>query len=111
MDEGSHVYRYELGAMAAWSGALPRVLRGRQGMLTAEQISAAVAPDVYYLAKTALLVLENSHNHAGGTVVSVEQQAELIAMAQTFSPVFDIVTNGVPVSCMLDNATAQASAA
>ena len=27
---------------------------------------------------------------------------ELIAMGQTFSPVFDIVTNGVPVNCELD---------
>ena len=39
------------------------------------------------------------------------KKQELIAMAQTYSPVFDIVTNGVPVSCMLDGGMAQASAA
>src|SRR5690606_30866371 len=38
------------------------------------------------------------------------QKRELIAMAQEYSPVFDIVTNGVPVSVSLwDPATAMAA--
>jgi threonine aldolase len=82
VEEDSHVYRYELGAMAAWSGALPRVLRGRSGLLGAEQLVAAVAPDIYYLARTAALVLENSHNHAGGTVLTPDRQDALIAVAR-----------------------------
>ena len=42
VEDGSHVYRYELGAMAAWSGASPRVLHGEQGLLRPEQIDAAL---------------------------------------------------------------------
>jgi uncharacterized OsmC-like protein len=38
------------------------------------------------------------------------KKRELIAMAETFSPVFDIVSNGVPVTCTLDDG-AQAKAA
>jgi len=82
LEEGSHVYRYELGAMAAWSGALPRVLQGSTGLLDPAQVSAAVAPDIYYMARTALLVLENSHNHAGGIVLPPDLQARLIAAAR-----------------------------
>ena len=42
--------------------------------------------------------------------LSDEQKRELIAIAQEFSPVFDIVSNGVPVSVSLwDPATAMAA--
>ena len=82
VEEGTHVYRYELGTMSAWSGALPRVLRGASGLLAPEQVAEAIAPDIYYMAPTAALVLENSHNHAGGVVIPLQRQAELIAVAR-----------------------------
>ena len=82
VEHGTHVYCYELGAMAAWSGALPRVLRGKAGLLEPEQVAAAIAPDIYYMAPTALLVLENSHNHAGGVVLPPELQAGLVGAAR-----------------------------
>ncbi len=76
-----HVYRYELGAMAAWSGVLPRVLSGRGGRLELDQVSSAIAPDTDYLAPTSCLVLENTHNHAGGVCIDLEHQRSLIAAA------------------------------
>jgi len=82
VEQGSHVYCYELGAMAAWSGALPRVLRGRDGLLEPEQVAAAVAPEIYYMAPSALLVLENSHNHAGGVVLPPDLQERLVGAAR-----------------------------
>ena len=82
IEQGSHVYCYELGAMAAWSGALPRVLRGSQGLLEPEQVAAAIAPEIYYMAPSSLLVLENSHNHAGGIVLPPERQESLVAAAR-----------------------------
>jgi threonine aldolase len=82
LEAGSHVYNYELGAMAAWSGALPRVLTGEGGVLDPTQVERAVAPDVYYMARTSLLLLENTHNHAGGTVTSPARTAALLAAAR-----------------------------
>jgi threonine aldolase len=67
--------------MAAWSGAVPRVLRGVNGVPTPEQVAAAVAPAIYYMAPTALLVLENSQNHAGGGVLEPAAQAKLLRVA------------------------------
>jgi threonine aldolase len=78
---GTHVYCYELGAMTAWSGVVPRVLSGERGRLRPEQVAEAVAPDIYYMSQTQLLVLENTHNHAGGTVLSAEQQSALVDCA------------------------------
>jgi uncharacterized OsmC-like protein len=40
-----------------------------------------------------------------------DQKRELIAMGEAYSPVFDIVSNGVPVSCELADGTARAEAA
>ncbi len=76
-----HVYRYELGAMAAWSGTLPRVLSGRRGRLELEQVIGAIAPDTDYLAATSCLILENTHNHAGGVCIDLDHQRKLIAAA------------------------------
>ncbi len=77
-----HIYRYELGAMAAWAGVLPRVLTGPRGRLEVEQVSSAIAPDTDYLAPTTCLVLENTHNHAGGVCVDLEHQRKLIQVAR-----------------------------
>jgi threonine aldolase len=82
VEDGSHVYRYELGAMAAWSGASPRVLHGEQGLLRPEQIDAVLPDDDYYTASTGLIVLENTHNHAGGVVLEPDLQEALLARAR-----------------------------
>jgi threonine aldolase len=82
LESGSHVYLYELGAMAAWSGALPRPIQGKNGMLDRELLVRAISPDVYYLAPATLVVLENSHNHAGGRVMAPEMHGELVAAAK-----------------------------
>jgi threonine aldolase len=82
VEEGSHVYNWELGAMAAWSGALPRVVRGERGLVDPEQVALAIAPPVYYRAPTSLLVLENTHNQAGGTVLPLERKEALLAVAR-----------------------------
>jgi threonine aldolase len=82
LEGGSHIYKYELGALAAWSGVVPRVLEGENGVLDPETVRDAIAPDVYYMARPTLLTLENSGNHAGGTVISVERTAQLQAVAR-----------------------------
>jgi hypothetical protein len=44
-------------------------------------------------------------------VPALAKKQELIAMAQRYSPVFDIVTNGVPVTCALTGSNAPPAAA
>ncbi|GAB4247051.1 MAG: low-specificity L-threonine aldolase [Acidobacteriota bacterium] len=65
----SHVIDWELAAMAALSGCLPRPVPALQGKLTWALIEPALSPPVYYRAPTGLIVLENTHNMAGGTVL------------------------------------------
>ena len=82
LDRSSHIYNYELGAMAAWSGTVPRTLDGTAGAPAPHQLEQSIAPDIYYMARPTLLALENSANHAGGTVLDVEQTATLLEIAE-----------------------------
>jgi threonine aldolase len=82
LEAGSHVHRSELGGMAAWSGATARALVTEDGLLTPEAVAQAVAPPLYHLAPTRLLVLENTHNFAGGVVLPQERKEALLSVAR-----------------------------
>jgi threonine aldolase len=81
IEERGHIYNYEMAAMAAVSGALARPVRSGDGsgVLRWEEVRAAVhANDApYYVARTGLVALENSHNLAGGNVMSRERTGEI----------------------------------
>jgi threonine aldolase len=57
-----HIFNFEMGAMAVWSGALPRPLTTPAGLLDPEQVEAVISPPVTYRTPTRLLCLENTHN-------------------------------------------------
>jgi threonine aldolase len=67
-DTMAHIIHYEIGAMAALSGLLPRAIPSPGGLLDPAQVEAAIMPDLSYKARTVLIEVENSHNLAGGTV-------------------------------------------
>jgi len=72
-EERSHVNLYELASMSAIAGCMPRAVRGGEdGILSWEQIQAAIRPRIYYDSQTALVCLENTSNMAGGTIYPTE---------------------------------------
>ncbi len=87
IEERGHIYNYEMAAMSAISGALARPVRSADGtgILTWEEVRAALhtgdAP--YYVARTGLVALENSHNLAGGAVLTRERTEEICDGAHT----------------------------
>ncbi|HEX5045442.1 MAG TPA: GntG family PLP-dependent aldolase [Candidatus Polarisedimenticolaceae bacterium] len=82
LEAGSHVHRSELGAMAAWTGATARALPGEEGLLSPETLDQAIGPPAYYTARARLLVLENTHNYAGGVVLPQDRKDALLAVAR-----------------------------
>jgi threonine aldolase len=77
-EERSHVNLYELASMSAIAGCMPRPVRGGDdGIMTWEQIHAAIRPKIYYDSQTALICLENTSNMAGGTVYPTERVHEI----------------------------------
>ncbi|MCC6749720.1 MAG: low-specificity L-threonine aldolase [Deltaproteobacteria bacterium] len=64
---GSHCTSYEAGAAGAFAGIQTQEL-GRAGLLTAEELAAALRPPNGHQAHQRLVWLENSHNRGGGRV-------------------------------------------
>lgn len=73
MEAQSHTYLYEVGAMAALGGLMAHPLPGDKGVLNPEDVEKAIRGDNIHYPRTRLLCVENTHNNAGGTVVTVEQ--------------------------------------
>lgn len=72
-EAGSHCLQYEGGATSALWGVQPRTLTGERGILSADQVAAAVSPDNIHFPRSRLLSLENTHGRAAGAVWPVEQ--------------------------------------
>jgi threonine aldolase len=78
VEHRSHVVRYELSAMSALSGVMPRTVETPDGHLTPGHVQDAVSPPAYYKSDVTLVVLENTHNLAGGTVQGVAETQAVI---------------------------------
>ncbi len=79
----SHILHYEVGGASAIGGVLLRPLRNdARGLLDAAEMEAVIRPPDVHFPRTALLCLENTHNRRGGTALSPEDTAPLVAVAR-----------------------------
>ncbi len=74
---GAHCAYYESGAGAAWSGVQFEQI-GDLGTFAEAELEAAIKPRAYYCPHTRLVVVENTHNRAGGRIVP-QQDIDAIA--------------------------------
>lgn len=81
-EAGSHVFNYETAGIAFLSGAQVHPVQGERGALPLEAIRRAIRPRLYYMPRTALLCLENTHNRAGGTVYPLDMLRAASEMAR-----------------------------
>lgn len=81
LEAEAHVFYYEVGGLARLGGLQTRTVPGEHGRIRPEQVAAAVRDENIHFPRTTLLCLENTHNRAGGTVLTVEQTAALAAVA------------------------------
>ncbi|MBZ9712671.1 threonine aldolase family protein [Deinococcus multiflagellatus] len=78
--EGSHIYEWELGMMATFSGVVPRFVPAPLGVPAPEDVRAAIRRSIHQ-SPTGMISLENTHNKAGGTVISPEVLHQIRAVA------------------------------
>src|SRR5262249_18847081 len=81
VESKSHIVRYEQGAAGALSGVQLHWVSGERGIMTAEQIEAAIRPQDPYSIRTALICLENTHNAGGGTIYPLSTIERIRAVA------------------------------
>jgi threonine aldolase len=72
VEEDAHVFVYETAGPSLLSGVQMKTLRGSRGLFTPEQVRDAVRPAAYYMPKTKLICLENTHGRSAGAVLPLE---------------------------------------
>ena len=82
LEASSHILWSEEWSFASICGVVPRSIRGTQGVLDPEQVREAILEKRFsHRPYTSLICLENTHNMAGGTVLSPTQIQATAAIA------------------------------
>ncbi len=80
-DEQAHVLHYEGGGCARVAGLLPRTLKGDRGCLDPKDVAATIAEGSVTRGRTGVVVLENTHNGAGGVAIEPERMQAVAEVA------------------------------
>lgn len=81
VESKSHIVRYEQGAAGALAGVQLHWVPGERGIMSAEQVEAAIRPTDPHSISTALICLENTHNAGGGTIYPLATIEKIRALA------------------------------
>lgn len=82
MDAEAHSMLYEAGLPATVAHVLTRQFHSRQGVPEPAEIAHWIHDESLHSPRTTLLVLENTHNRAGGAIIPLAMHRELWQMAQ-----------------------------
>jgi threonine aldolase len=81
VESKAHIVRYEQGAAGALAGVQLHWVVGDRGIMTAEQVEAAIRPKDPHSIPTGLICIENTHNSGGGTIYSLSTIEKIRAIA------------------------------
>lgn len=82
LEAESHIYWYEVGGLSAMAGLLPLPIKGHMGALNPQDVEEAIRPKNIHFPETTLVCIENTHNRAGGTVITPNQIRALSEVAK-----------------------------
>jgi threonine aldolase len=78
LGDQSHIFKYEVAGATVVGGVAYHIIpNDRYGKLNPADVQNAIRGENVHYPKTGLVCLENSHNVAGGTVLSVAEMKEL----------------------------------
>jgi threonine aldolase len=81
LEENSHIFYYESGAVAALAGVQTRTIPGVKGAMNPEFVEAAIRAEDQHFPETGLICVENTHNRAGGAIISPENMEAIYSVA------------------------------
>jgi threonine aldolase len=78
LGDQSHIFKYEVGGASVIGGLIYHIIpNDRYGKLNPADVKNAIRGENIHYPVTGLVCLENSHNVAGGTVLSVAEMKEI----------------------------------
>ncbi|MCX5907706.1 MAG: low-specificity L-threonine aldolase [Deltaproteobacteria bacterium] len=81
IEAGSHAVNSEGGAGAVLSGVQFLALQGKRGIFDTAQVESAIRPDDIHNPVSRLVIIENTHNRGGGSVVPLKIIREIRDLA------------------------------
>ncbi len=85
-EKDAHIFQYESGSPAALSGLQLSLVDGVNGIFTADQVEPLIRPEsAYYMARTKVIEIENTHNRAGGTINPIENIKSIASLARKYN--------------------------
>ena len=107
MEQDAHMFNYETAAPAVMSAVQVKTVPGVLGVFKAEELPPHIRPDQYYMPKTKVICVENTHNRAGGTIFPLEEIKKLSAFCRSNDIIFHLdgarlwnasVATGIPMN-------------
>lgn len=84
-EKNAHIFNYESGSPSALSGIQIYPVEGKLGVFTPEQAEEAIRPtSAYYMPRTKVIEVENTHNRASGAVHPIENIIALKNVAKKY---------------------------
>jgi threonine aldolase len=84
LEAESHIYWYEVGGLSAIGGLFPQPIEGHLGVLDPEDIRESIRPKDIHFPDTTLICIENTHNRAGGKIVTPSEIGTISEVAQAY---------------------------
>jgi len=72
LERDAHIFWTEVGGISAVGGLVVNRVAGTDGVMAAPDVEAAIRPTRMHFPETGLIILENTHNMAGGAVMPAE---------------------------------------
>jgi threonine aldolase len=85
LEANAHLIHFELAGLAANSGVQIRPITTSDGLLTAEAVRNALRPYSPFVPRITAVSIENTHNAAGGKVLSPQATRDIVAVATAAS--------------------------
>lgn len=86
-EKNAHIFQYESGSPARLSGLQLSLVDGdKKGIFTPAQVEPLIRPaSAYYMARTRVIEIENTHNRAGGTINPIANIRSLSELARRYN--------------------------
>ena len=90
-EKDAHIFNYESGSPAALSGIQLHPVEGKNGVISTEQVEPLIRPlSAYYMPRTKVIAIENTHNRAGGTIYPREKIVEMKELVKKHNLLFHL---------------------
>jgi len=106
MEQDAHMFNYETAAPAVLSAVQVKTIPGIRGVFRADELLPHIRPALYYMPKTKVICIENTHNRAGGAIFPLDEIKKISSFCKDQGILFHLdgarlwnasVATGIPV--------------